>query len=85
MYTLFLLLDGLIVAAAAGSAWLWWAASRRKVRRIRRDEVLDAADINRIVVAMNRAQMLNSRAAVATGCAAFLAILRLWFDAAAMG
>lgn len=80
-----LILDVLIVCAAGGSAWLWWAASRRKVRPVRRDEVLDAADINRIVTAMNRAQILNSRAAVATGCAAFLAILRLWFDAAAIG
>ncbi len=50
------------------------------MRRIRRNEVLDAADINRIVVAMNRAQILNSRAALATGCAAVLATLRFCLD-----
>jgi hypothetical protein len=81
MYGLVLLLDLLVLCTVAGSAWLWWAASRRRVRRMRRDEVLDAADINRIVVAMNRAQILNSRAALATGCAAVLATLRLCLDA----
>jgi hypothetical protein len=85
MHALVILLDLLVISAAAGSAWLWWAASRRRLRRIRRDEVLDAADLNRIVTAINRAQILNSRAAVATGCAALLATLRLWLDAGAIG
>ncbi len=80
IYSLILLLDLLVLCSVAGSALLWWAASRRRVRRIRRNEVLDAADINRIVVAMNRAQILNARAALATGCAAVLATLRFCLD-----
>ena len=42
-----------------------------------RFEALDAADINRIVVALNRTQTLNARAALATAVAAGLAGLRV--------
>ena len=78
-----LALDLLIIAAALASAWLWWAASRHRVRRISRDEVLDAADINRLVTALNRTQILSSRAALATALAAALAGLRLLLHALA--
>lgn len=47
------------------------------MRRICRDEVLDAADLNRMVVAYNRTQILNARAALATAVAGILAGLRL--------
>ena len=80
-----LALDLLIVGAALASAWLWWAASRHRVRRISRHEVLDAADINRIVTALNRTQILSSRAALATALAAVLAVIRLCLNALAAG
>ena len=73
-------LDLGILAFALGSAWLWAKASRRKVRRVRRFEELDAADINRLVTALNRAQHLNARAALTTACAAILAGIRFLLD-----
>lgn len=78
-------LDLLIIAAAFASAWLWWLASRNRVRRISRNEVLDAADINRLVIALNRTQILSARAALATALAALLAALRLVVNALALG
>ncbi|MCA3245150.1 MAG: hypothetical protein ING29_01600 [Azospirillum sp.] len=72
-------LDGGIVVAAALSAWLWWFAASARLRRVTRDETLDAADINRIVVAVNRAQIRSARAAAMTGIAAALAGLRWAF------
>ncbi len=77
MQFVILAIDFGIVAAALASAWLWWKASTQHIRRIRRTEELDAADINRIVTALNRAQILNSRAALATAIAAFLAGARI--------
>jgi hypothetical protein len=74
-------LDTLIIAAALASSWLWWRASCNRVRRISRREVLDAADINRLVIALNRTQILNARAALATACAAILTAIRLFFSA----
>jgi hypothetical protein len=65
------------LASAILAAWLWFQASRRKVRRISYRETLDAADFNRIITALNRAQLLNSRAAVATGVSALCVALRL--------
>ena len=62
MAELVVVLDLLIVAAALASAWLWFIASRHRVRRVSRHEVLDAADINRIVTALNRTQIPNARA-----------------------
>jgi hypothetical protein len=73
-----LILDILILTATITSAWLWWLASRNRLRRISRTEVLDAADINRIVTALNRTQILNSRAALSTASAALLAAMRLF-------
>ena len=83
MAGLMIALDLLIAVAALASAWLWWAASRHRVRRISRHEVLDAADINRLVIALNRTQILSSRAALATAVAAILAALRLLLHALA--
>ncbi len=72
-----LAIDFGIVAAALASSWLWWKASGQRLRRISRREELDAADINRMVTALNRTQMLNARAALATAIAAFLAGARI--------
>lgn len=70
-------LDVLTVGAALASGVLWWQASRQRLRRVSRFEALDAADINRIVVALNRTQTLNARAALATAVAAGFAGLRV--------
>jgi hypothetical protein len=75
-----LLLQGLdvaVIVVALASAYLWWKASGRPVRRVSRKEELDVADVNRIVTALNRAQLLNARAALATATATVLAGLRL--------
>lgn len=77
MIIAFLLLDLAIVAAAFLSGVFWWLASRKRLRRICRNEVLDHADFNRLVVAYNRTQILNARAAIATAAAGVLAAIRL--------
>ncbi|TCD06200.1 hypothetical protein EYB45_00165 [Erythrobacteraceae bacterium CFH 75059] len=74
---LLLALDLAIVAAAALSSLLWLRASRGRLRRVSRAEVLDHADYNRLVCAINRAQIRNSHAALATGVVAALAGARL--------
>lgn len=70
-------LDLAIIVCAAASGLFWYLASRRQVRRISRSEVLDYRDINRIIVAFNRAQILNRRAAFATSATGMLAAVRL--------
>ena len=74
------LLDALIVVAAVLSAWFWLRASGKRVRRVSKHETFDHADINRLVVALNRAQILNARAAKATAAAALLGGLRILLD-----
>jgi hypothetical protein len=73
-------LDLAIVACAAASGLFWYIASRRQMRRISRSEVLDSMDFNRIIVAFNRAQILNRRAALATSATGMLAAVRLCLD-----
>jgi hypothetical protein len=70
-------LDVAIVAAAGMTGWVWWAATVRPVRRVSRHETIDYADINRLVVALNRAAILNRRVALATAVAASLTAARL--------
>lgn len=69
-------LDILILISAAASAWFWWKASGKQLRRIARHEELNSHDINRIVVNINRAQILNARAALATAVSAALVAIR---------
>lgn len=71
------LLDVAIVIAACVSAWFWLQASGKPMRRVSRFEEFDNADLNRVIVAMNRARLLNARAAVATAVAALLAGLHV--------
>jgi hypothetical protein len=73
------ILDLAIITFALASGWLWLVASKRRLRRVSKDETLDAADYNRMITALNRTQILNSRAALATAMAAFLAALRIIF------
>ena len=77
MSLLIAFIDFVIIFAALASAYLWWQASRQRVRRISRTEELNYADVNRIVTAMNRTQILNSRAALTTAIAAAMGGLRL--------
>jgi len=79
-----IILDALIILVMLLLAFLWFLASRNRLRRISRYEVLDYTDINRIVTAINRAQILNSRAASMTALAAFFAAFRVMIDLWAM-
>ncbi len=65
------------IAAALLAAWFWYRAGGDPPRRVTRDEELDAADINRIVVALHRAAILNRRAAIASAASATMIALRL--------
>lgn len=69
-------LDVASIVFALLASWFWWRASGRMVRRVEKDEELNSRDFNRIIVAMNRAQMLNERAAIASAIAAFVIALR---------
>jgi len=71
-------IDIAILISAALSAWFWWKASGKQLRRIAHNEVLDARDINRIVVTINRGQILNARAALATAVSAGLVAVRFF-------
>ena len=77
MRTLLFLLDLGVVAAALLSGLFWWQASRKRLRRVSRFEEMSNADLNRIIVALNRAQILNSRAVKTTSVAALLAGLSM--------
>ncbi|HSK39125.1 MAG TPA: hypothetical protein VK943_05095 [Arenibaculum sp.] len=69
-------LDVLAVLTASLAAWLWYQAGRRHLRRISRFESLDAADLNRIITAINRSTILNKRAALASAASAACLALR---------
>jgi hypothetical protein len=73
-------LDLLAVASALTASWLWFRASRYRVRRISRHEELNHLDLNRIVTAINRAQLLNGRAALATGASALAIAFKFGHD-----
>ena len=70
MDQLLLALDLLSIAAGLLAAFFWHRAARQRLRRVSRTEVLDAADINRIVTSINRNNILNRRAALATAFSA---------------
>jgi hypothetical protein len=74
------IVDMAALVASLAAAWLWFQASRRTVRRISYQETLDAADFNRIVTALNRTNLLNGRAAAASGVAALCVAARLLLD-----
>lgn len=74
-------LDLAAMAAAFVASWLWYRASGTRLRRVSRREDLDAGDINRIVTAINRTQILNMQAALATAVAAGIAAIRFAFSA----
>ncbi len=67
--------DILIILSTGASAWFWLKASGRRLRRVDRNEELDSRDLNRIIVTINRSQILNARAAIATAISAALVAL----------
>ncbi len=73
-------LDLFALLSALIAAWLWYKASSNRVRRIDKDESLDHRDFNRIVVMMNRTQLLNRRAALATAASALAIALKFAYD-----
>ena len=75
------ILDLLAMVAALAAAWLWFRASGSRLRRVSRAETLDAADLNRIVVMLNRNQILNSRGALAAMVSALCAAARFALSA----
>jgi hypothetical protein len=72
------ILDLLALISAAASAYLWFAASGRSLRRVSSVEAIDEHDINRLIVAFNRNQILNGRAALATGISTLVVALRFF-------
>jgi len=70
-----LAIDACAVATALAAAWFWLRASGARLRRVSGREGLDAADLNRLVVAGNRSQLLNRRAALAAMASALLVAL----------
>lgn len=81
MTTLLFVLDIIAAAAALFAAWLWYAAGQRPQRRVTKDEELDNHDFNRLVTGINRSNLLNRRAALATAVSSALVALRLLVDA----
>ncbi len=79
---LFYLLDFLILFSALAASALWLRASSKRLRRIGKSEELNYADYNWIVIALNRTQILNSQAALATAITTALAGLRLILERA---
>ena len=76
MPALFIVLDLAAILSSLLAAGLWYRAAARTTRRVSRFETLDQADLNRMVVAMNRSAILNRRAALASAAAAICFALR---------
>jgi uncharacterized SAM-binding protein YcdF (DUF218 family) len=72
-----IVLDLVAIVAALVASWLWLRASANRVRRVSYDEQLTPADMNRIVVSINRSQILNSQAALATAVSAIAVAVRM--------
>jgi hypothetical protein len=70
------ILDVLAMLTAIVASILWWQASRSTLRRVGKSEDLDHQDFNRLIVAYNRSQIFNSRAALATAASALCVALR---------
>jgi hypothetical protein len=78
--TLTALLDFVALSSALAAAWLWFKASGNTVRRVDKCEELNHLDLNRIVVAINRSQVLNRRAAMATAISALVIAAKFAHD-----
>jgi hypothetical protein len=74
------ILDVFAISTALLAAWLWFRASSCTVRRVSKNEAIDSLDLNRIVTALNRSQMLNRRAALATAASAVVIAFKYGVD-----
>ncbi|EKV30490.1 hypothetical protein C882_4449 [Caenispirillum salinarum AK4] len=81
MTTALFILDICAALAALAAAWLWYAAGQRPQRRVSKEEDLDYQDFNRLATGINRSNLLNRRAALATAASSSLVALRLLVDA----
>ena len=68
------------IALTLLAAYLWFQSSRGRHRRISHREELTAHDLNRMIVVLNRSQIANQRAALATAASALSLALRLGLD-----
>ena len=75
-----IVLDIIALASALVAAWMWFLSSQRRLRRMQRDEEIDVSDLNRLVVTINRSQILNARAAMASAVSALSVAMRFLFD-----
>ncbi|MFN0218059.1 MAG: hypothetical protein ACKVP4_04490 [Hyphomicrobium sp.] len=71
-----LALDIASLVTALAAAWFWYIASGKSIRRLQRTEEIDNHDFNRLIVAFNRTQQLNARAALATAASALCVAAR---------
>ncbi|PPC88047.1 MAG: hypothetical protein CTY31_08160 [Hyphomicrobium sp.] len=71
-----MVLDIASLLTALAASWLWYQASGRSIRRLHRFEEIDNHDFNRLVVAFNRTQQLNARAAMMTAISALCVAAR---------
>jgi len=78
--TLIFVLDLLALVSALLAAYLWFRASNYRVRRVNKNEEINSLDLNRIVTSINRTQVLNRRAALASGLSAVIIALKLAND-----
>jgi hypothetical protein len=65
-------LDIATLAMPAAAAWFWHLASSDKLHRVSIDEQFDYHDLNRVIVAINRNNIRNRRAALASALAVLL-------------
>lgn len=77
--------DVLGVVTSGLAAVFWFQASRQRLRRVSRFEELDAADLNRMITAINRSGILNGRAALAATASALCVAVRFAAQFAAGG
>lgn len=74
------LLDLLALVSALAAAWLWFRASSYRLRRVAKSEEVNWLDLNRIILGINRSQLLNRRAAMATAISALAIAFKLAHD-----
>jgi hypothetical protein len=74
------LLDIFAILSALLAAWLWYRAGSCPARRMSLTETINAQDFNRIVTAINRAGILNRRAAFATALSGVALALKFAHD-----
>lgn len=76
MTVLLLVLEAAAAVAALIASGLWYQAGQRPQRRVTAEEEIDHHDFNRIVVGINRSNLLNRRAALATAVSTGLVAVR---------